>query len=90
MGQVRYAAHGSGDKIYAVSGVCNSADGPGKVLTASTRASSHDEAVGWGYAQMHRLFPPSDGYGNYLVYVAEVPPAFINRVYPLAGWEGQG
>lgn len=87
MGQARYAAHGSGDKIYAVSGVCNGIYGRGKVMTASTRASSHDDAIGWGYAQMHRLFPPLDGCSDYLVYVAEVPPAFINKVYPLVGWE---
>lgn len=87
MGQARYAARGSGDKIYAVSGVCKGIYGRGKVMTASTRASSIEEAVGWGYAKMQLLFPPSENYYDYLVYVAEVPPAFINKVYPLVGWE---
>ena len=89
MGQTIYAAHNSsGSKIYAVSGVCDNIHGqPGKVMTTSTIASSSDEAIGWGYAQMHRLYPILDGYRDYLVYVVEVPPAFINRVYPLVGWE---
>lgn len=76
-------------KIFAVAVSCQGVGSVGKLGVMYFYAHSDDEAVGIGIKWMQEQFPVSAGYHNHIAYSIEIPPDFIDQIYPLANHGGE-